>query len=151
MEKIKTVPSILKEISKNIDTKNLYLNLLQGVSITSIIFGALISALGLYSLASGHGISFIIENKKPLAIDPILAGLLTSLSGIILAFEGTGLMKAYFETSTIITISIIFGYLTLNIPATLLGLGYSLFGSITAVVFGYLWCITVILWLQRGE
>lgn len=151
MQKIKNIHPILKEIPKVIDFKTLYLNLLQGLSIISIIFGVSMSALGFYSLASGQGISFTIETKKPLHIDPIWASLLTSLSGMILTFEGTNLVKTHFETSRIIFYSIGFGYLALNIPAILLGFGYNLFAGLTAVIFGYLWLVTVILWLQRGE
>jgi len=150
-EKIKKIPFILRKATKTIQFKTLYLNLLQASATISIILGTVVSALGLYSLASGPGVTFTIATKKPLTINPILAGLLTTLLGIILTFEGTDLVKVHFETSKIIFLCIISGYLTLNIPALLIGFGYSLFAGISAVVFGYLWIVTVILWLQRGE
>jgi mannose/fructose/N-acetylgalactosamine-specific phosphotransferase system component IID len=148
---MKKIFSIMRKVPKAIKFETIYLNLLRGLTIISVILGTVVSALGFYGLATGSGVTFVIGTEKPLTVNPTLAGLLTTLLGIILTFEGIYLVKAHFETSKIIFICILFGYLTLNIPALLLGLGYSLFAGIFAVVFGYLWVVTVILWLQRGE
>jgi len=77
--------------------------------------------------------------------------MLTTIAGVMLTFEGILLIRFSLQISRLIIFSIILGYFTLNVPAILLGLSYSLAAGIAAIIFGYLWLITVLAWLQRGE
>jgi hypothetical protein len=139
-----------KRIKKVSLSKTTYLNLIQaGVGI-SILLGTVFSALGLYGLATGKGIAFTV-GAGTVSLDPLLSALLTTITGIMLTFEGTALLRVSLQASRLIVFSITLGYLTINIPAILLGLNYSLAAGVSAIIFGYLWLITVIAWLQRGE
>jgi hypothetical protein len=139
-----------KKISKTASSRNWYLNAMQAGAGLSILLGTLISALGFYGLALGKGITFAVTGET-ISIDPVLAGMLISLAGILLTFEGIALVKINLETSRLIIFSIVLGYCTLNIPAILLGFGHGLLAGISALIFGYLWLVTVFAWLQRGE
>jgi hypothetical protein len=139
-----------KRIKKVSLSKTTYLNLIQaGVGI-SILLGTVFSALGLYGLATGKGIAFTV-GAGTVSLDPLLSALLTTITGIMLTFEGVALLRVSLQASRLIIFSITLGYLTINIPAILLGLNYSLAAGVSAIIFGYLWLITVIAWLQRGE
>lgn len=127
-----------------------YLNAMQVGASLSIVLGTLVSALGFYGLASGKGITFAVSDGT-MSIDPFLSGVLVALAGILLTFEGIALVKVNLETSQLIIFSIVLGYCTLNIPAILLGFGHSLLAGIFAIIFGYLWLVTILAWLQRGE
>ncbi|MEM3725900.1 MAG: hypothetical protein QXZ02_06225 [Candidatus Bathyarchaeia archaeon] len=144
------LPSYFKKLSKNISSKNLYLSSIQAGGILSILLGILFSALGFFGLATGKGITFAVASGT-ISIDPILASITSSIAGIILTFEGIALLKVNFEISRLIIFSIVSGYCTLNVPAILLGLNYGLFAGIFAIVFGYLWLVAILAWLQRGE
>ncbi|MEM2518548.1 MAG: hypothetical protein QXO49_06320, partial [Candidatus Bathyarchaeia archaeon] len=86
-----------------------------------------------------------------ISFDPVLSGLLTTIVGVLLTFEGIILMRVSLQVSRLIVFSIILGYCALNVPAILLGLNYSLAAGVAAIIFGYLWLITILAWLQRGE
>jgi hypothetical protein len=140
----------LKKIKKTSFSRSTYSNLIQaGVGI-SILLGTVFSALGLYGLATGKGIVFTV-GAGTISFDPFLSALLTTIVGIMLTFEGTALMRVSLQSSRLIIFSIILGYFTINIPAILLGLNYSLAAGVSAIIFGYLWLITILAWLQRGE
>ncbi|MGQ9624171.1 MAG: hypothetical protein ACUVUF_04305 [Candidatus Bathycorpusculaceae bacterium] len=147
---ISRLPGYLKKISKTISSRNLYVNSIQAGGGLSILLGTLISALGFHGLATGKGVTFAVTGGA-ISIDPILAGMLITLAGILLTFEGVALLKINIETSRLVVSLIVLGYCALNVPAILLGLGYSLFAGIFAIVFGYLWLVMVLAWLQRGE
>jgi hypothetical protein len=139
-----------KKILKTTSPRNLYFNSIQASAGLSILLGTLINALGFYGLASGKGITFAVTGGI-ISIDPVLAGILISLAGLLLTIEGVALVKISIEASRLIIFSIVLGYCSLNVPAILLGLGQSLLAGIFAIVFGYLWLVTVLAWLQRGE
>lgn len=139
-----------KKIFRTASSRNWYLNAMQAGAGLSILLGTLISALGFYGLAFGKGITFAVTGGT-ISIDPVFAGILTSLVGVLLTFEGIALVKISMETSRLIIFSIVLGYCTLNIPAILLGFGHSLLAGVFALIFGYLWLVTVLAWLQRGE
>lgn len=139
-----------KKIKKISLPRSTYLNLIQGGVSLSILLGTVSSALGLYGLATGKGIAFTVEHGK-ISFDPVLSGLLTTVVGVMLTFEGIALMRASLQVSRLIVFSIILGYCVLNIPAILLGLNYSLAAGVAAIIFGYLWLVTIVAWLQRGE
>jgi hypothetical protein len=124
--------------------------LIQGGIGLSILLGTALSALGFYGLATGRGIVFTV-GAGTISFDPFLSGLLTIVTGVLLTFEGIALMRISLQVSRLIIFSIILGYCTINIPAILLGLNYSLAAGIAAMIFGYLWLITILAWLQRGE
>jgi len=137
----------IKKISLS---KSTYLNLIQAGIGLSILLGTALSALGFYGLATGRGIVFTV-GAGTISFDPVLSGLLTIIVGVLLTFEGLALIRISLQVSRLIIFSIILGYCALNIPAILLGLNYSLAASIAAMIFGYLWLITILSWLQRGE
>jgi hypothetical protein len=140
----------LAKLKKISFSRSTYSNLIQaGVGI-SIVLGTVFSALGLYGLATGKGIVFAV-GAGTMSFDPFLSALLTTIAGIMLTFEGTALMRVSLQASRLIIFSIILGYFTINIPAILLGLNYSLASGVSAIIFGYLWLITILAWLQRGE
>ncbi|MEM3054912.1 MAG: hypothetical protein QXM52_04325 [Candidatus Bathyarchaeia archaeon] len=140
----------IKRVKKFSLSRSTYINLIQAGIGLSIVLGTAISALGFYGLATGKGIVFS-AGAGTISFDPIVSGLLTTIAGVMLTFEGIALMKANIEVSRLIIFSIILGYCTLNIPAILLGLDHSLAAGIAAIIFGYLWLITILAWLQRGE
>ncbi|MDI6846733.1 MAG: hypothetical protein QMD23_01155 [Candidatus Bathyarchaeia archaeon] len=146
----KSISQLPRYFKKVTPSRSSYLNAMQALVSLSIVLGTLISALGFYGLASGKGITFAVTDGT-INIDPALAGMLISLAGILLTFEGVALVKVSLETSQLIIFSIVLGYCTLNIPAILLGVGHSLLAGILAIIFGYFWLITVFAWLQRGE
>jgi hypothetical protein len=137
----------IKKISLS---KSTYLNLIQAGIGLSILLGTALSALGFYGLATGRGIVFTV-GAGTISFDPVLSGLLTIIVGVLLTFEGLALIRISLQVSRLIIFSIILGYCALNIPAILLGLNYSLAAGIAAMIFGYLWLITILSWLQRGE
>jgi len=147
---ISQLPNYFKKLSKTVSSKNLYLNSIQAGGGLSIFLGTLFSALGFFGLATGKGITFTVASGT-INVDPILASIISSITGIILTFEGIALLKTSLEISRLIVLSMISGYCALNVPAILLGLGYNLFAGIFAIVFGYIWLVTVVAWLQRGE
>jgi len=104
--------------------------------------------LGFYALAAQEGITFSVGR---LIFDPILVGFLFIIAGILLTFEGIIVASVILKISRLSIISIIFGFCSLNVPAIFLGFGYILVAGIFAVIFGFLWLITVLAWLQRGE
>jgi hypothetical protein len=142
--------SKIKRIKKISLSRSTYLNLIQGGIGLSILLGTALSALGFYGLATGRGIVFTV-GAGTISFDPFLSGLLTIVTGVLLTFEGIALMRISLQVSRLIIFSIILGYCTINIPAILLGLNYSLAAGIAAMIFGYLWLITILAWLQRGE
>jgi len=142
--------SKIKRIKKISLSRSTYLNLIQGGIGLSILLGTALSALGFYGLATGRGIVFTV-GAGTISFDPFLSGLLTIVTGVLLTFEGIALMRISLQVSRLIIFSIILGYCALNIPAILLGLNYSLAAGIAAMIFGYLWLITILAWLQRGE
>jgi len=142
--------SKIKKIKKISLPRGTYLNLIQGGIGLSILLGTALSALGFYGLATGRGIVFTV-GAGTISFDPFLSGLLTIVAGVLLTFEGIALMRISLQVSRLIIFSIILGYCTLNIPAILLGLNYSLAAGIAAMIFGYLLLITILSWLQRGE
>jgi len=142
--------SKIKKIKKISLPRGTYLNLIQGGIGLSILLGTALSALGFYGLATGRGIVFTV-GAGTISFDPFLSCLLTIVAGVLLTFEGIALMRISLQVSRLIIFSIILGYCALNIPAILLGLNYSLAAGIAAMIFGYLWLITILAWLQRGE
>lgn len=140
----------IKSIKKISPSRSTYINLIQAGAGISILLGAVLSALGLYGLATGKGIVFSV-GPGTISFDPFLSGLLTTIAGIMLTFEGIALMRVSLQISRLIISSIILGYCTLIIPAILLGLSYGLAAGISAMIFGYLWLVTILAWLQRGE
>ncbi|MEM3730938.1 MAG: hypothetical protein QXG27_01740 [Candidatus Bathyarchaeia archaeon] len=146
----KSTAQLVKKISKVTSSRSFYLNIMQAGGGISIILGTLISALGFYGLASGKGINFVVADGI-MGMDPLLAGALISLVGVLLTFEGAALVKINVESFRLVFYAVVLGYCTLNVPAILLGFGYSLIAGIFAIVFGYLWLAAVLAWLQRGE
>ncbi|MEM1551499.1 MAG: hypothetical protein QXH03_02370 [Candidatus Bathyarchaeia archaeon] len=140
----------IKSIKKISLSRSTYLNLIQAGIGLSILFGTAVSALGFYGLATGKGIVFTV-GAGTISFDPVLSGLLTTIVGVLLTFEGIILMRVSLQVSRLIVFSIILGYCALNVPAILLGLNYSLAAGVAAIIFGYLWLITILAWLQRGE
>ena len=140
----------IKRIKKFSLSRSTYINFIQAGIGLSILLGTVISALGFYGLATGKGIVFSVGTGT-ISFDPIVSGLLTTITGVVLMFEGMALMKASLQVSRLIIFSMILGYCTINIPAILLGLDYSLAAGVAAIIFGYLWLITILAWLQRGE
>lgn len=140
----------IKRIKKISPSRSTYLNLIQAGIGLSILLGTAVSALGFYGLATGKGIVFTV-GAGTISFDPVLSGLLTTIAGVLLTFEGIALMRISLQVSRLIVFSIILGYCALNVPAILLGLNYSLAAGIAAIIFGYLWLITILAWLQRGE
>ncbi len=140
----------IKRIKKFSLSRSTYINLIQAGIGVSILLGTVISALGFYGLATGKGIVFS-AGAGTISFDPIISGLLTTIAGVMLTFEGIALMKANLQVSRLIVFSITLGYCTLNIPAILIGLDYSLAAGIASIIFGYLWLVTILAWLQRGE
>lgn len=152
----------VKRIRKISISRSVYLNLIQAGIGVSIFLGVVSSALGWYGLATGKGIIFTVEpgpisidpstvKTGPISIDPVLSSLLTVVIGSMLTFEGIFLTRAILRVPRLTIFSIVLGYCSLNIPAILLGLNYSLAAGISAIIFGYLWLVTVLAWLQRGE
>lgn len=140
----------IRRIKKISPSRSTYLNLIQAGIGLSILLGTAVSALGFYGLATGKGIVFTV-GAGTISFDPVLSGLLTTIAGVLLTFEGIALMRISLQVSRLIVFSIILGYCALNVPAILLGLNYSLAAGIAAIIFGYLWLITILAWLQRGE
>ena len=140
----------LKRFKKISLSRSTYINLIQAGAGISILLGSVSSALGLYGLATGKGIVFTV-GPGTISFDPLLSSMLTTVAGVMLTFEGILLIRFSLQISRLIIFSIILGYFTLNVPAILLGLSYSLAAGIAAIIFGYLWLITVLAWLQRGE
>ncbi len=142
--------SKIKRIKKISLSRSTYLNLIQAGIGLSILLGTALSALGFFGLATGRGIVFTV-GAGTISFDPVLSGLLTIIVGALLTFEGIALMRISLQVSRLTVFSIILGYCALNIPAILLGLNHSLAAGIAAIIFGYLWLITILAWLQRGE
>lgn len=141
---------VLSKYFKTISSAKVYLGIMQFFSVLSILLGSIISMLSFYGLAIGNGIT-LSAGPGTISLDPLLAGFLLEIAGILLAFEGIMVLKTVLKVSQLSIISILFGYCSLNIPAIFLGFGYSLIAGAFAVVFGFLWLITVLAWLQRGE
>lgn len=139
-----------KRIKKISISRNTYLNFIQAGVGLSIFLGVVSSALGWYGLATGKGIVFTV-GAGTISFDPVLSGLLTVVVGVMLTFEGIALIRTILQVSRLIIFSIVLGYCSLNIPAILLGLNYSLAAGVSAIIFGYLWLITILAWLRRGE
>lgn len=140
----------IRKIKKFSLSRSTYLNLVQAGIGLSILLGTAISALGFYGLSTGKGVAFSV-GAGTISFDPITSGLLTTMAGVMLTFEGIALMRASLQVSRLIIFSIILGYFTLNIPAILIGLNHNLAAGVSAIIFGYLWLITILAWLQRGE
>jgi hypothetical protein len=131
-------------------SRKLYEELIQSVGTLTIFFGMVISAMGLYGFVSGGGITFAVSGGV-ISLPTFLASVLTSLAGILLLVEGIALIYVSFKPPRLIILSVVFGFFALNIPAILIGMGYSLAAGIAAIVFGYCWLVTVFVWLLRGE
>jgi len=150
MERIGNIFSkYFKRISQTIFSTKVYLNTVQFFGGLSVLLGSIMSTLGFYGLAT-EGVTFTIGHET-IGFDPFLAGFLLVIVGELLTFEGIIILKALLKISRLSIISIIFGFCSLNIPAIFLGFGYSLVAGVFAVIFGFLWLITVLAWLQRGE
>jgi hypothetical protein len=144
------LPAYFKKLLTTVSSTKLYSTFIQTVIFLSIVLGALISAVGFCGLVAKGVITSSI-NLNPVNIDPFSTSLIISLAGILLTFEGVALLRAFIETSQLIVLSIFLGYFALVISGILLGLGYRLFAGIAGAVLGYLWLITVLAWLQRGD
>ncbi|MEM2806747.1 MAG: hypothetical protein QXK86_07880 [Candidatus Bathyarchaeia archaeon] len=140
----------IRKIKRISISRSTYLNLAQAGIGLSIFLGVISSAVGWYGIATGKGIIFN-AGAGTISFDPILTGLLTVVIGGMLTFEGIVLMRIILQVPRLIILSVVFGYCTLNIPAILLGLNHGLAAGVFAIIFGYLWLITVLAWLQRGE
>jgi len=143
-----TLSKNLKRISQIIFSAKVYIGAIQCFGGLSILLGNVISMLGFYALAAQEGITFSVGR---LSLDPILVRFLFITAGILLTLEGIIVSKIVLKITRLSVISIIFGFCSLNVPAIFLGLGYTLVAGVFAVIFGFLWLITVLAWLQRGE
>lgn len=141
---------IIKKISQTILSAKVYSNTIQFFGGLSLFLGIILSALGFYGLATEKGILFEV-GRGTISFDPTLAGVLSVLIGILLTVEGIMVLRVNFKISRLAIISLILGFCSLNVPAIFLGIGYSLVAGVFAIIFGYLWLITVLVWLQRGE
>jgi hypothetical protein len=130
-------------------SRQLYEKLIQFVGTATILLGIVISAIGLYGLSSGIGVTLAVGRMISLAAS--LGGIITSFVGLLLLLEGIALVYVSLKLPRLVILSVILGFLSLNIPAILIGVGYSLAAGIAGIVFGYCWLVTIFVWLLRGE
>lgn len=140
---------ILRLLGSREVSRKLYEEFIQFVGTATILFGIAISAMGLYGLASGVGVTFAVGGA--ISFSTFLGGIIASFVGLLLLFEGLALIYVNFKPPRLIILSVVLGFLSLNVPAILIGVGYSLAGGVVAIVFGYCWLVTLFAWLLRGE
>ncbi len=140
---------IIKLLGSVEASRRLYEILVQFVGTVTILLGVVISAIGLYGLASGTGITFAVSGV--ISFSASLGSVITSFVGLLLLLEGIAIVYTSLKLPRLIIFSVILGFLSLNIPAVLIGAGYSLAAGIAAIVFGYCWLVTIFVWLLRGE
>lgn len=140
----------IKRVSQTVSSTKVYFATIQFFAGTSILLGTILSAISFHGLAKGKGLPLTFGSET-ISLDPLLAGFLFEVAGILLTFEGIMIIKTIFKISQLNVTSIFLGFCCLNIPAIFIGFGYTLAAGVSAVVFGFLWLITVLAWLQRGE
>lgn len=145
-----TISKYFKMISQIILSEKVHLATIQFFAGLSVLLGSIISMLSFYGLATGKGLTFTV-GYGTINLNPFLAGFLLEIAGILLTFEGIMVLKTMFRISELAIVSIFFGFCSINVPAIFLGFGYSLVAGVFALIFGFLWLITVLAWLQRGE
>ena len=116
-----------------------------------MLLGLLLTAVGAHPAAAGTSIvidvpplPFVVE------VDQVL-GLVLSLVGIAFLVGGIALCYVGFKLQRLNVACIILGSCGLIIPSMTLGMGYNLVAGIAAIIIGYPWLATLLLWLTGGE
>jgi hypothetical protein len=144
-----------KKIMKSVRARVRARALKKSVGFVAIFLGTILSLAGAYGLAGGTVIKFTIGDKVVSAQE---SGIIFSVVGIIVLLGGIVIAYIGLKSSRLITISSILGLCSLIIPAMLFGINYNLPERATynlaigiiAIVLGYSFLATILIWLKRG-
>ncbi len=115
-----------------------------------MLLGLFLSTVGAHEAAKE---TIMVVDLPPLLtveVDQVL-GLVFSMVGIASLIGGIALCYVGFRLQRISVACIVLGSCGLAAPSMILGMGYSLTAGIAAIVIGYPWLATLLLWLMGGE
>jgi hypothetical protein len=122
------------------------LRTLMRLGIVAIPLGVVLTALGMYGLVGGTGITFVINER---VISAQEGGPIFSIVGIMLLIGGIATIYVGFKISLLTFISIVLGSCSLIVPAIFFGMRNNLVGGLTMIVSGYAFLATIFMWLTR--